>query len=391
MNFDNNGFTKLARVITEYKGVPISVTEETFGFAYTLEELALVLPINNDTQKIVTYPNVNPQAYWGIVQQVTTNYIYGDEGYLEGTITTGFKRARFKQESSQETIDLKIQLLDAEVGTQEYSDLLKQIEAYRFTLQLPINDRTDYTLSALRDYYTDIPPLPEGDPDAIEPRFYQQKTRTQRETVTAANPESTEELALPDITVTSTIFESDRRHISSTGKPERYTQRTNYQRLEGAEGIDAIARSSYAQVIGRPGTHTRIEQVVPNNNSGTSNWLLYKDFNFWVSTPNSGTNFKTIEQTLSYPDVDDPTRAKKAATTQYNILNSRSSQTLNLSMRWMPGIEEGDLISFRGVKYVIFAIADQRTFFRGGQNGTLTLTCGRYIDLNLSVSKLPKS
>ena len=344
-NFDNGGYTKIARKYTEFNGLTLQTEEWTYGFSYTSLDVHTVTGAKNN---IVTFtPGSNPQSFWGEVRHSISNYIYDSEGYLIRVETKGKEKTRFKKESDNEAIALYAQALQAGYGggnpPVEATSLYNQAIAYTFSQDLPINENTDYS-----QYYSDVTaPNPEDDPNWVQPRFYYKKLRLREDTIYTDNPSSSEVLQLPPLVSGKTSSETEKITITSTNKPERFNRRTSNKNQEGESGQDAIALSSVSQNIGRPSPHTRLD-LTPSPPPDNNNYEQYKDYNFWLSTPNSGSNNKVIEQILSYPDVDSPGVGLKAAVTEYSIKNSRSAHTMRLRILHRYGLANGDTVWYRG-------------------------------------------
>lgn len=385
--FDNGGTTKTARKFTEYNGVPLSVEEWSYGYAYTSLDVYRVLDLSDNKYEI-TFNRESPQNYWQEVKHSKTSYIYNEEGYLTKTITTGTELARLKQESEElEGINLRLQAIQVGIDTEEAQTLFNQAAAYTFIESLPINETTDYSLEALRDYYDDIQPPEESDVDWVEPRFSSRKNRVREDYLIKENPENTEELTLPPIILGKWQEESDRIFITNTGKPERFNRKTTTSNQEGENGKNAIALSTFSQNIGRPSIHTRLERNIDEpDNSG--NYERYKNYKFWLSTPNSGSDYKFEENSKSFRDVDDPNEARAIAQTELSISNSRDTEVLNLTILWRDELEIGDAIVFRGIKYILFGMRKNLTVESGSFiSPGIELTLGRYIQVGVNLRK----
>jgi hypothetical protein len=389
-NFDSGGYTKIARKYTELNGLQLSSEEWTYGFTYTSLDVHVVTGQKNN---IVTFAEgSSPSSFWGEVKHIITNSIYDSEGYLIRVETTGTSLSRLKQESGTEAISLYAQALQAGYGgfnpPVEAQSLYNQAIAYTFTLVLPINEVTDYSLSSLRDYYADIiAPDPVSDPFWIEPRFCHQKLRTRTDFLSAPNPNSFSLLQLPPIVTGHWSSESEKIHIKSNA-PERFNRKTVNKNQEGENGQNAIATSTSAESIGRPSTHTRLE-LLPPPPPPNNNYEKYKDYNCWLSTPNSGSNHITIEQTLSYPDVDNPFTGRKAAQTEYSIKNSRATRSIELKILYREGLSVGDSVIFRSIEWIIFAMHETYKLHRP-ISGEIKLTLGVYINCPVFLFKQKK-
>lgn len=383
--FDNGGKTKTAKKFIEYNGVPLSVEEWVYGYACSSLDTYQVVDLSNDKYKI-TFKNENPQNYWQEIKHSKTTYTYNEEGYLTKTQTFGNELARLKQESEElEAINLRLQAIQAGLDTEEAQIFLNQANAYTFVESLPINETTDYSLKALKDYYNDIQSPEETDQNWVEPRFNSKKNRVREDYLIRDNPENTEEITLPPIVVGKWQQESDRISITNTGKPERFNRKTITSNQEGENGKNAISLSTFTQNIGRPSIHTRLERnfdAIDRNN----NYERYKDYKFWLSTDNSGSDYKCEEFSKSYPDIDDPNKARAIAETELSISNSRDTEVLNLTVLWRNDLNIGDAIVFRGGKYILFGsrenLSIEQDYFT---SPGIELTLGRYKRIRVSL------
>lgn len=137
-NYDVGGQTKTKTTTFFSQGAISREVTEIWGFSYASDE------ITNLQSNGRYLPLESSAGHWKMVEFRTLDYVYDTAtGYLLGTITAGWKLARYEPE----TLEENIVLLQAEGGNS-----LLEIPRYRW-FKVPIQAFTAYTLVQFRSYY----------------------------------------------------------------------------------------------------------------------------------------------------------------------------------------------------------------------------------------------
>jgi hypothetical protein len=138
-NYDVGGRTK-TRIVNTFYGNDITRTvSETWGFVFNSDQ------IGNFDDNGVFRMGAEAIPYWRIVEYKDTEYVYDDTSrYLLGTLTTGYKYLRYKQETDEEC---QVAFLKDEGG-----DALKEVFIYTWFREY-LTEGTTYKLAQLNDFY----------------------------------------------------------------------------------------------------------------------------------------------------------------------------------------------------------------------------------------------
>lgn len=408
INFDSGGaFNKSATRTTYVNNTPTFEEKIETGYCFStgdgISDNGLsfnnnIYRVNITSQgniKIELNPTANPQNFFGVVRQTTSDWIFdSDDGYLEEIRIRGFEKARLQQESEQlEGITLKAQAIQqgSEVNGIFTPDpsLMAQAKAYEFSENLEIIDTTIYGLDRHRDYYDDVVQPDEcEEEDFIEPKFVRLMARSRDDFFIRENPKNTEQFTYPPITTGKRHRESERVSIKSDRFPEKYQVTSKKETIEGESFKNANRESSIDYRDGKPGVHTRLDlSFDPLNNSTNTNYEQYKNENYYLFS--SGVVFDDIkveEGSKGYPDIDDPNQVRAIAQTEQSIKNSQNACTTTINIHYRTGIEVGDFVLFRGQRWKVFGINDSRTLdIKRQKSDRFELSLGLYLRPKLQV------
>ncbi len=392
--FDAGGNIKEWLKFTEFNGVPLKIEREQYGYIFSTLDTYNLQGTTSNLNIVFAFENL--ENLWLRTLYSTSYYVYDKEGYLIRTYTVGAIRARVRKETEEnEAIVLLAQAVQAGLNLGdipgspiEAQNLYNQALAYSFTEELPINDSTDYALQLFRDFYPDIGLTGTEDPNFIDAKFFDRKIRFRDDIKVIDNPDSNDAITLPPIPLVKTTKEEERVDIVNTDIPNRFNRKNINRATDGASGVDAIAESVLKQNIGRPPIHTRLEvEAQLQDNLGLQNFESFANKRYTLNTPNSGGNDDFVEQTISFPDVDNPTDAKEAAENLYTKLNTLNAQTIQLTIRYRNNIKVGDTAVFDGRKYIITEIFEIREVDYLDFNGFLALTMGQFVSVPVQLSE----
>lgn len=362
--FDTGGATKKVRIIKERGGSLLEQTEETWGYVFISKDVHAFYPDN-------TPPEINyigsGQARWQKVSETRTTNYFDELGYLVKTETTGYKLARAKQESdSLETCGLYIEALTFGTDTEDGQRSLKEIESYEFNQEMPIYDRTTYTLEKMRDYYRDI--VRSSDIDWIEPKFCSRMLRWQIDRILIPNSQTDEDgIVRPPIVQVNELIEETRTIITNTKcTPERFKVNQYSRGAEGNGGRDRVVVTSSIENLGRPSTHTTIP----------IKQIRWQDL---IKKPEVEEDDKTKEE-------KEKQEQKQIEVTQKTIASSRN-ETSSFSMKYHSEFKEGDKVYFDGRTWVILEISSVFNCVLGQVNcESFNLTLGKYNEIAININ-----
>ena len=392
--FDAGGNIKEWLKFTEYNGVPLKIEREQYGYPFSTLDTYNLQGTTTNLNIVFAYENL--ENLWQRTLYSTSYYVYDKQGYLIRTYTIGAVRARVRKETEDnEAIVLLAQAVQAGLNLGDIpgspvaaQNLYNQALAYTFTEELPINDETDYSLQLLRDFYPDIALTGTDDPNFVDAKFFDRKTRFRDDIKVIENPESNAAITLPPIPLVKTTKEDERVDIVSSDIPNRFNRKNVNRATDGASGVDAIAETVFKQNVGRPPIHTRLEiEAQIQDNQGLQNFESFANKRYTLSTPNSGGNDEFVEQTINFPDVDNPSDGKEAAENLYTKLNTLNAQTIQLAIRYRNNVKVGDTAIFDSRKYIISEIFEIREVDYLDFNGYLLLTMGRFVSVPVTLTE----
>lgn len=375
-----------------------------------------------------------------IVREELTEHIFDGDGYLVRTETTIKERVRYRQESGQEAIEMKMnslyyrqndrddfvdQLAEEQKKdepnqdridelTNAIADIDKVREYYKRLLNLytvffwsTSKEITTYSLDRLKDYYPDIPAPSEGDPD---PKFVVRSERNhstryesedvikyiQRYEKRVAGIIPLEQLPttftgqfLREFQYTTILYPSIGTSADSyqSGRDTYLVKRT-IETAQGERLINAAKEDSSEQFTDRPSPAQRLETFVdrtltPNTEEPeTAVWLL--------RTPNTGlTDNDPSNGSISFPGGDTKDKAFAAAKLDIAIRNSLSAEVWQVRVLGDRIYSEGDRVSLAGKVFVIQSVSES---FQIQGKGIVKLPfidigLGRIIAPDVSLSK----
>jgi hypothetical protein len=353
--YDAGGPTKKKRIIEEKGGVMLETTEQVWGYAFISKDVHAYYPDRNppDIEFLPSLVNMG----WQKVQETTTRNYFDELGYLVKTEVSGYKLARFQQESELETASLYLEALIYGLDTEDGQRNLTEIESYQFDRKLPLYDVTTYSLSSMLDYYRDII-KPTGDPFWIEPKFAAVATRKQVDRALAPNPRSDDTVKLPPIILVQELIEETKTVITNTKcTPERFCVIQYSNAAEGTGGKNRIVVISNQENLGRPSTHTNLPQKQ----------IFWQDL---IDLPKESEDEKTEQEREE--------KEEKAKEIFEQTIAATRDETLSFSMLYRPEFNEGDKVYFDGRYWVILDISAEFICQMGRVNcEDFKLTLGR--------------
>jgi hypothetical protein len=93
---------------------------------------------------------------------------------------------------------------------------------------------------------------------------------------------------------------------------------------------------------------------------------------------------------VSYP-TSIPEEGRLAAETESAIANSQGSERLELVVMYDRSLQEGDLVIFRGVTYIVFSISWVEKIYQGDVRcpDGMQLSLGRYLRPAITLTYMP--
>ena len=410
--FDNGGFVKKYRQITERNGIETQRIEEIYGWVFTSKDTYEIIVEDNEVVGTRFKDSAVGSAlgFWQQVERTTTTHIFDNDGYLIRTLKVGTRKGRVKQESnSLEVIDLDKQIrqlqddptADPDTDDETIASLVAEQNLYDFSLDFPLNDDTNYSLTNFREFYTDTRIPDVGETGFVEPKFASDVRRTNISNISKPDPSSTDDDRKPNVTTKESLVSNTRTVIIAPApgnrqlrKPERYKTIEYSQAASGERGKYSTASGKSTTRKGRPPIHTRLKYPpgvsVISLTSGLNppdDLEESGDIKYYLETPTSPfaattsatnpgsisdfslSNFSELENisnlpieqnNISFPGVDTVETARKAAQTKISIQNSKNAQVVELSILRRPELNEGDLINWDGKIWLILEISENQ-------------------------------
>ncbi len=410
--FDNGGFVKKYRRITERNGIETEKIEEIYGWVFTTLDTYEVIIEDGEVTGSRFKDAITSSAlgFWKLIEKTTTTHIFNDDGYLIRTLRVGTRSGRVRQESNTlEAIELDKDIRSLQTDPSAEPDLeddtiaslVAERELYDFNLEFPIQDDTFYTLSNFRSFYTDTRIPDVGETDFVEPKFVSDMRRTNISIISKPDPSSTNEDKRPNVTTKESLVSNIKTVIIAPAprnrqlkKPERYKTIEYSQAASGERGKYSTVSGKSTTKKGRPPIHTRLKykpgtRIITGISALTPPDDLQEsgDIKYYLNTPsfafpattstiNPGqiidrslsnfsqlsnfANFPKEQNSLSFPGVDSAETARKAAQTKISIQNSKSAQVVELSILRRSELNEGDLINWDGKVWLILEISEEQ-------------------------------
>lgn len=390
INFDAGGsFGKRGTKVTRVNGTVTFEERIDVDYAFSSDEVHLTEITAQGNLIIKLNTATFPQTYFKVVHQSTSDWIFDKDGYLTDIKISGFEVARLQQETP--LLEAAIAAARARQNATNGIDdpqFLAIAQGYQFTENLPLSDNTKYTLQKHRDYFDDVVQPAECEEDGwVEPKWAQSMTRFREDVFVKDNPKSTEAFTYPPIQSGKYYKETQRTGVVST-EPDRYETRTRTRNNEGEYFKDGRAEGKNQYSDGKPPVHTRLDNTFDYSpNVINPNYDVYRNQNYYLSSPGVfDGDVKLNEGGISYPDIDNPNEVKAIAQTDLSIDNSRDSFTASIDIHWRSDIEVGDFAIFRGQKWKIFNISDNKRI-DGAMfvSDSYQLTLGRYLEPSLEM------
>jgi hypothetical protein len=397
--FDNGGPTKTLKKVVKLNGQTLTENEQVWGYCYAATDVYTLISAAGGSQTRYGWrysgPFVNGQAFWRKVSDVSTEYIYGEYGYLVGVKTTGYKLARFNSDRDQKSLEIKLAMVtgvaansDPGAITVGIESLVKQLALRTDFQKLAVNDTTTYNLAPFRGLYPDIEKGQSE--DWVEPLYAERMQRIDRTEAITPDPESTNEKPKPDLVVGKNYREEKSVEIvypTATIPKKNYQQNKDFYRAvsltQNAEGPglkDGLTTEQFDDNSGRPSVQTRLTKTgdrcrpIALNAAKTGMKYLLKTAG--VNT----TSDKVEDGSVNYPGATTPEEGLKAAETQASIDNTTTVETWELTVLPTRRYTEGDRVTVLGVTFIVLSVTEARKI----QGNLVTsdgwqLTLGKYL------------
>ena len=328
--FDTGGPTKTKKTITTLNGQPINETETTFGFLYSSLDTHTVSISNGDVA--IRRAGLDFANFWGQVSSIERLYIRNADGYLIQVSSSGYTKARYRQESEalEQAVAQGERLF---VGSQdpEYQRLTQIINLYEYFDQ-PISEERIFTLSPLSVF-------PDTPPQTPEPYYVSRDFYTFDAYSETPDPDSTATAPLPPISTGKYSQSESLITITRIKNPSAYRILSRTTNSEGTSLQDSAAIENSQIIQGRPNVANWL-QLYPNNSppQDPEPEKIYR-----ISTPGS-LRIDQNPDSLSFPGADTIDLAITAARTLCQIQNSQNACTTTLKIKRKPSWQVGDRI-----------------------------------------------
>lgn len=387
--FDNGGVTESRKIITTYNGEPIREDEETWGLVYNSLDTWVINVVSSNpyryTKEFTGGDGTGLAQFWQKVSQTTTIHNYNSQGHYTGSITTGWKKERFKQESEQmELLELQIEALDPATGD-DRTEIINRLKNLYEPQQIPSSSSTINTLNSMDLYYSDI---------TDDSKFVKSSVATELSTRITEDPESTEDDPKPPLTVGTNKTELNYTTILSPlskfspQNPERLQTRkvvtdSSGQGFENFSSTDEISLGT-----GRPSTVAKLVLSPPTPRSPEQPQERYI-----VTTPNAAPVLPYIVTTESVGFTGGISLQKvlAGAQTQISFTNTEQAVTASVTLHNRKNWKAGDRVSVNGYIWVILSISESQEVRRDGNVycSSYQLELGRFLDIPVTLRRRP--
>lgn len=426
-NFDQGGPTKDYIVEVYQNGVLISKSRTVYGYAYKTSEFVTFQNSGSITKSIITPPEQQPRLVgWGVVSEEEEEYEFDGNGYLVRILKTIKGKRRFKQETDQrETVRLHTEAnfatsSDATVQANLRAAKQQALALYDF-FDVVEYDITEYSLESLEDYYPDLPPLDEGDPDRLFVARIDRSYKVRYESSDLSHirideegnavlgsrtfiTQGTDASAIVDGLTVSTGVDREETVITDIVYPpkgvskDRYRKEDDYFteseeiRTASGENLKNVLKAppEFRENHGRPNEAKRLEifedgdTPTPEEEPETENKIL-------LNTPNNGLDpeIDAIDGSVSFPGATTKAEGLAAAICDISIQNTQSVEVWsNLRVPTNRIYDEGDRVQLLGKTFRILSIEESANI--EGKNSIgfpfQVLSIGREIDLRNHVT-----
>jgi len=407
-NFDSGGITK-ERTRTLYRnGTIIKAKKFKYGFTFKGSqvydfEVSGISATADVTVNWYRYTGagVNPQAFWGLVEEVDESYNYDQsEGYLRSVSITGRHLGRAKQEQDAiETIKAQYAPVITRNGRVVY-DGNNLRAAYQWQW-LRSSDTTRYVLASYLGLYPDIK-RQKDDPNWVEPKYAILTKRSVAETEFSDSPDPNK----PVLTSGRAFDEVKRvvvnypdRGVSEQSWQKEFEQYTVHSKTTGSQGQDlkdSLNIGRRTEFLGRPSTHTRMEIVRPNPNPPDPKPPAPQtSLRALLNSPNNGYTPDDPENgSIQIPGVFDFEEARSCAQVALSIENTKGTETWQVVVRHQAAaeIEEGDRVHLLGKLFVVLSLEEEMAIqcVVGGRSlvtsGGVSMSLGLYLNPPVTLS-----
>jgi len=391
MNWDSGGLTKSVTRTVYRNGQVVKIEYTKYGFVYTSLD-CYNFRQRNDDQWVAHYFNPLQSELYKIVEQWVETPILDSDGYIIDRVKSGFRYHRYQQETENlEVIELRIKYLES-TDSAEQLNLLKQIDTYK-GFKNDFVENTGIELERFDKYYTEF--ADSCNSESSYPKkfaktiFSQQTTQLIEENPEhEENPNKPKDLSTGKVNVSRTeVNIITPRSVSSNQDKKVYETIQIDSNAEGERFKNVLKISNVTQSEGIPSEAERIDlplETEVNDNINEQQYIL--------NTPNSGLSLSDpIQDSISFPDVDNYLVALKSAKTQLSIDNlNAETMTLNLNQRmdW----KEGDQILFEGQYYIILSIDDSQQILKNMLTSiNYSVNLGRLLQPSVTVTTRVKT
>lgn len=400
--FDSGGTVKEELCTLSLNGSTLTETTRKYGFAYCTADVYTPFPNSSGAyagNKAYTPSFVS--QYWVQVELSETSYLYDSFGYLRKIEKTGWRLARLKAESGDETtaIDIEGRLAFNTLSALDRAKLEAELSLYRTYTKVPISGTTEFSLADLAAIYTDIPTPqtdPNIDPDEFVPSLYcKEEVTIDGSYQVSPDPRSTAIAPLPPL-VTGRNFRQGRSTqivLPTAGKKstiELFRKHETTDNREGAGLGNGLRISTSEDVQGRPSPHTRADFPKPNATPLPLTPVDDTQYRYLLNSAGNGATAETPEQgSVSYV-TSDPVKGLAAAQLDLCIANSADSERIQLKAQWKNDFyRPGDVVRRDGQKLIVFGVDFKHSITTGQlQCDGIDLQLGRYLNVPVDSTKL---
>lgn len=412
LNFDQSGPTKTLTTTTKEDGFVTLVEQWRYGYAFTAAE------VTNADGEI----NGSPSAWWALIEYTRKERQIdrARTGYAYGWDTTGWRLARFKQETAT----------DPETFGMDSND--PELPLYQFE-RVPITELERDLLIQHRDVYDNIDvsgqrgeiityTLPDGstgytylrNPNYAEPMLVSASSREMVSFIDRANPDGED---LPRLISGREEYsrmvrkpEPGKRRVLRLGAgnpeqqgdrtPDRYTDYSSQFTAQDGQYNNSLEDTKFQDYEGRPGEADRLppeytQEEPPEGDGGSSTTDEATTNRLYLL--NSGSPTQTLGQQFNYPRAATLEQALTAIRTDATLENLEQGTSEQVTILWNPDIRPGDQFIYLDNGEVrrrfVRSCQWQQEWTRDGMLGTVQLDLARWVEagaaLTLTAIDLP--
>jgi hypothetical protein len=347
---DITGFTKTVTISTTIDDQPESESITVYGFS---------IPSNGVGN--------SASSYWGVIEQSSKSYAYGNYGYLLGYKVSGFKRLRF------ETPD----------PTKNNADNAANTTKYTYS-NVPVSGWGNYSLEPISKYYYEEPGNGViidasgnviSDPTYVPEYFVKSEERQEFGIEVAPNPTQGQ----PQLTKGREYVYNKRVNIDNPGnlqnvsgfitqaaiaesqKQERYTEYWEEHSSDGAAFDAVLSNSGYDEFAGRPGKAPSLPPLYEAQDTVAEQLELTQPISRLyqaITIRDSDYNGSSVGS-VNYSEARTVEDARISAETDWLLKNTTQGMQVTFTLPGAIAIEEGDKIrlSVNGKVYIGYALS----------------------------------